>query len=585
MSVLSFRLPSQLPPTRDSFDTRAEAVRRWVAELPEGHRGETARRLYEMLREVNRLQISAQVRFELLEIIEGRLLEVLDSLEQDYLDVSLPLPQKSVRAIQLANALLNEVVNSCQAVLSSDSKASWLFRISHHQLWLVSMHRLLFYLFRIVDNYRQLHRHIPSGLWVAIHRIYLKVREEGQLSNSLWTPYGWHSSVEEEYKRVLLQSLLVPQQFRRSQLAEMKASMRMWVRHVHLLDAAQRSEGLMAYCVRFEHDAPHSQIMESCCSACDSKVAGVVLDLSQLARALREMSSQMGESGEILLEDGKSRLSRGTLDILLHAWRQPTGRREERVSARHELQLAIGMSVVHALQGEAGDVSCDSGHDGVDEIVLPDGIGLADLQLEASTTDVWDSIFYATEVNVRPWAREPGERETSYTAAEQLNYTQGGCCVRIPLAGLTVKLRLGELIGMEGAGGASFELYMVRWAESEDDAVIVGMQRLAVEVEAVDMVVQLEGRSSSLYALLATGLDGRPLLFVPCFPGLREKRVAITTEEGEFQLTLHEKVIASPLFEAYDFGQRHSGARPEDGGVSRDAAVSGDQFADLWDSL
>ena len=70
MDSLSFRIPEQHPPTKDSFDIHPQAVQRWVEELPMGDIGEAARRLYAMLQETNRLKFAPALRAELEAIAE-----------------------------------------------------------------------------------------------------------------------------------------------------------------------------------------------------------------------------------------------------------------------------------------------------------------------------------------------------------------------------------------------------------------------------------------------------------------------------------------------------------------------------------
>lgn len=612
MTTLSFRLPAQLAPGHDSFDTRASAVQQWVEQLPMGHTGETARRLYEMIYEVNRLQITPTERFELLAAIEAALESILDNLERHYTGMPFPLQAKSIRVAQFSNQLLLEVITTYHATLDSEENASWLFRMTHTHMWVVCVHRLIYYLNRLLGNYRHIHRPAPAGLWQANHQLYLMARQHKRLQEKVTAPGGRGSSIEEEYKRSLLHSMIEPQLFRRSQHEELQATMKVWAGMTRLLESRQRPEGLVSYCIRIDHDEPHTLLSDSCCDACDSAQLGFLFDMSQLNQTLSGLLDRMGSDNSVRLDDGVHVLSRETLETLMISWRLPETVRHERIKDRHMVEVAIGMSVVHALlRGKEGarGISDQVMNEGLEELsILPvQREEKGQLWQQASTSqgkgrDVWESIFYATEVSQKAWAVETEEREIKFTPALQINYNETGYGIFIE-RNVCEPVQVGELIGFRSTPADAVELCVTRWLNESNKAITLGLKRLAATVEAVLMVIHTEQRRTPLYCLLGIGEDQVPLLFIPYLPNIRDKKLFLVVDKKEVPITLHDRVTLSPLFEAYHFaaaaGMKNAASTEEamtmdelnqrmheiTQGRTRRKATGDEDFSDLWHSL
>ncbi len=317
MDSLSFRLPEQQKPGKDSFDTSVTSVQRWVGELPMGHIGETAKRLYEVLREVNRLDIPLANRFEVMEETLSPLHAVLESLERHYTGMSFPLPNKSLRVAQFSNGLLNEVVNAYQAILNSEENSSWFYRMTHNRIWLEAVHRLIYYLNRILCNYRLIHRSVPAGVWLAVHQLYWAARYNQRQHDKVKGPLQEQATtIEGEYKKSLLLSFVDPQLFNRQQQAQLYANMPLWLERCELIEAKSRADKMISYCIHREADAPHTRLTTECCEDCEGdKQAGLLLDIGGLSLFIAGLLQELGERDR-LQPRGGSEISRDTLETL-----------------------------------------------------------------------------------------------------------------------------------------------------------------------------------------------------------------------------------------------------------------------------
>lgn len=611
MDSLSFRLPEQQPPGKDSFDTSAVAVARWVAELPMGNMGETAKRLYQALRESNRLDLPLANRFELMESLSAPLHAVLESLERHYGGLPFPLPTKGLRVAQFATGLLREMVIGYQAVLNSDGEASWFFRMTHSRTWVVSVHRLLYYLNRILCNYRLIHRAAPAGLWLAVHRLYWQAVEGRRQQIKVEAPLGaGQSSIEREYKKILLLSLLDPQLLSKTQAAQLHANMALWLERVELVSASERGEGMVGYCVRREADAPHANLTGECCHDCEGgQQAGLMLDLSGLNGFIAGQLEQ-ARYGEPFRIEGKggSEITRETLEILQQCWHTPELQRDERRASDASAEVAIGINSIHQLLQQGSEVMARGISDqrifgerkkltfldeGTEQAMNPGTVVGGRPQ-----KDVWSTIFAATEVSQKSWAREAEERSYRFVPVHQRNYTAAGYGLEFDKANME-SLQVGELLGYRQAAGEALMLCMVRWLSEDEAQLSVGVMRLAASMEPALVVVRHQERDTALNCLLGIGEDQRPQLFLPHLPGILDKALFLVVDKREVPLTLHDRVVLSPLFDAYHF-QAASAMTDEVMSLqevnqqlhaltqrrgAHDAQQGADDFSDLWNTL
>jgi hypothetical protein len=559
MDSLSFRIPEQHTPTKDSFDIRPQALERWVTELPMGDTGEAAQRLYTMLQETNQLKFAAPLRAELLEMVVPAIDSVHSTLLHHYTGLSFPLPQKRIRIAQFSNRLLTEVVVAYQSVLNARENASWLFRMSHHHLWVRSIHRIMVYLNRIIVNYRTIHRPHPAGVWLALHQLYQRAQRDGRTSEKVAAPgeTDGHSTIEYEYKKALLLSLLEPQLFRRNQMSEVYETMRFWLKKARLGFAKKRCKSVPAYCIHTDQDTPYTILAEQCDKVCDESELRLLLDMGDLNKSIDKTLARMGDQCCITLPGSKATISRETLQTLNQCWRPPKNERCERLKSDKTVQAAIGMSAVHILlRKEVGIEEADEANDPqVDEMHY--------LSLEKTKpipgpatikAEVWDEIFYGTELKHNAWAKDAEEKNYRFVAARQLNYTETGRC--LAFEGKDVEsLQVGELIGFRESEESDLQLCMVRWLQDNAGSIHTGLMRLAAKVEPME-VLQHRGeqkRKTGFGCLIGIGEDQCPLIFLPYLPGNQEKSLHISVDNKELLLNLHDKVALSPLFEAYHF--------------------------------
>lgn len=609
MDTLSFRIPEQHPPTENSFDLRPQMMQRWVEELPMGDMGEAARRLFTMLQQTNALKFSPELRATLLEQVSPAMNSVLDTLLRHYKGLSFPLPQKSVRLARFANSLLSEAVIAHRAVINGYEGASWLFRSTHRHLWLQSIHHMLVYLERILDNYRIVHRPYPEGVWLLLHSCYREAQKQGRHTSKVTWEGSMllRSSIEQEYKRALLLSLIEPQLFRREQLAEIQATMPRWLEEARLLTPQKKCEGFNAYCIRADEDVPYTVMAELCCEECEKGSYSLLLDLSGLDATIEKVLSQTpDDSPSTTLRGTSTPISRETLETLQQCWRPPQKLREERHRSDKAVEAVIGMSAIYTLMLQE---AMEENARGISDQKVTDSLHpLFEKGLPTSLEDAdvdWEDTYLGVDLAQNSWAVDADSKNYHFISARELNYTKTGFCLSFSSENIE-SLQVGELVGFRESQAHPLQLFMVRWLQDGDNTISVGLMRLAQEVEPVLVLLhQIKGgaeQKTAFGCLMGIGEDHLPQLFLPALPGNQHGSFYLAVDDKELPIMLRDKVALSPLFKAYHFIAAESLHVPSTGeeiplrevnarlhkiahSEEEPLPSGGDDFKDIWDSI
>jgi hypothetical protein len=533
---------------------------------------------------------------------------ILEELESHYAGSHFPMPVKTMRFAAFSNQLMVEVAIAYQAVLSSEEKSSWLFRMTHSSQWSLCVHRLLHYLGRILWNYRLLHRPYSSGVWLAVHRLFFEADRHGRLGSTVVTPWAGEESqtIGGLYKQLLLQALIEPQLFTRVQLESVFRHMPQWAAEVEILAPQKWTDEMESFCVRLDQDTPHTVQAESCHPEEGHAVPAILLDIGSLGAVLDEAMLADDSAEQLTLFGSDITLPRETVTLLRQCWHVPRGQREERYKTDKPVQVAVGLSALFSLMRSESkrhrDGITDQLFNGDLKPLLPTGRKTLRTEEPANPAQVWDTIFYGTEVMQNSWAMGGDEQNYRYITGRELNYNAHGTCLEFQRGDLQ-SLDVGELVGFRESKDEKLQLFVVRWLQEKGKVLLVGLMRLASEIEPVLVVLENDERDMALGCLLGIGEDSRPQLFLPHLQAVRQKPLSLVIEKRLVPVTLQDKVSLSPLFDGYHFDVAaeldveslyeemdlaqtnsllHAIAHSDEG--SKKPKGKGD-FSDIWDSL
>ena len=474
-------LPPRRAPDQSSFPTDARRVKAWVEALPRANQAATYKQLSDALESLNEVHLEGAARLAALETLRHPLLEAIDALEVQTQGGGIPLSAAKTRAYEqllsfeqgLAKSYRLAAVEYCAPsgsipLLRGGSVATCLQRAAHHSGRCLLLSYFLY--------------HQPkSGVWSALHAIYgfaasCRLAEKTVEDAAEGRP----ASVLQIYLQSLLVALSNPFRFSQREQNEF------WRLAAHLVSAVQLRDaaaGDDAHAVPAGSDAGPGY------TAGERADEGVLwLDLAQLRSQLDQALASSDRDLIVLRFKGLPpiEVSADLLRRILGGWGRASSRRNQRLSAGHQLETVLGLGSLHFHLSGMLDFDTFLGRAGVAE---------------------------DTEDNQRAaWARAPvdaGRIPVHY--AEVIDQSLGGYHLHWG-SEEGIKARVGELIGLAISSmedGRHWLLGILRWLRfAQDGSVDAGIELLSRYPRPVAMR-SMESADPSRHAHRA--IEYRPL--------------------------------------------------------------------------
>ena len=327
-------------------DLRPARLRAWLNSLPLTELDATARHLLDALGYIKQRSLPARQRFALLEEFIPLLGLLLPELATRYTSRPLPMAREEREAVELSTALQLEIIHAYQQVLTDSSRV---VLFGWRRLVATSIHRLFRFRSNILCNYRLCYMPYPPGVWKQLYWFYQLVEDNGLLESRISDPLEGRkkTSILQEFKRLLLLSLLSPNSLERQHADEIHANLREWIGRTVLYKPRPRDACHGQYLIDLDGDRPpHLQPEDADGEAHAS--GRRCFDTRALVDFLR---NQLARPPEKL-----HRLSHDTIESVLACWDRPGGRDNERHFSHQPTEIAIGFSHIRAvISGQPGE--------------------------------------------------------------------------------------------------------------------------------------------------------------------------------------------------------------------------------------
>lgn len=552
---IGFTLPEQRKPGRDSFNTKPRKVAAWIAELPMGNVGETARQVFGALHQSNRLRIGWEERFRLLEALRPPLAYLGQSLQKRYTGLPFPLQAKTLRIAALAADLYGEMALGYKIAIEDMLSRSFLFR--DRRALTVMVHRALRYLNRALLTSYQVYSPPRGEVWADLHRLY-RFAETRRLHQASVTDQEQEvlpkTSIATAYKQALLLALASPYRLRQGEVSVVSATLEVWAHLARLLPYAPDADpSTPLFVLDLGSNAEPTHLAFNHFS-CQNDLCRL-LDLAHLRVTVHEELERVstGSVTELKRRFGNT-LSVDMLRRLALAWGVPPKRGFDRNATRGTAEVVVGLGMVHrAIGGEAtgfGDTAT------AQLAATPAFSGAATFEsrpvraAETRKTDVWN--IYQP----RPGAPAPSKPKSQVTAPQPpsplepqrwdiRDESDGG--YRIARGGSdTQGIHVGDLIGLHSSDAVSDGnrvIGIVRWfRHSGPEELEVGVQNISHHGIAAAARTRLSSGGHTEYQrtiLLPQSREQPPSLLAPplLFSVGSLLLVAVGGREHHLQLT------------------------------------------------
>jgi hypothetical protein len=614
---LSLAVPLRKKPDADSFDTRPEAVQRWLAELPLGHTGETARHLYRALYEVNRLDIDIQHRLNFHEQLNVPLQGVLDALKPHYQGKPLPLQPKAEKVVQLALELHAAMVIGYQLVMLQSDNKLWLSHRKWEEVWTTAVARMLHYMNGIASVHFLVSRPLPSGFFHMIHNAYRLLEENNLLRAEVpGLQEEGSDTLGHAYKQMLLMSMLPQQRMRASQLSEVCKLMHVWTENLSISKPTDLDSCKQTWCIDLDLDhrpASHWKLLKGRTPNLHS------LRTLRMDSLLEQIKTQLDKGHKVLSKislPGEQSLSRDLAVLLLESWQQPPERGDRRQAAHGTLHLVLGMQAIHTLLSEVMGVAAGSTQtpaskpetqhkaEQKDEPVI-DLAAIRDLEIEGGLddtklsfahslgfvgdkeeeADVWGMVYAAkAPKQTTAWTSVKVSKSYTLMQAGLIDQSSGGMGLRLPVV-QNSGVRVGELIAYslsETVG--EWQLGMVRWLRADKPGeMVLGIKSLQESCSPASIYVEHAGKRSEPFDCLLGHQDNQLRLVLPQMTGLGNKHILLNFGGREVPISLLEVLETSPVFQMYRCVENQ--ARKDEKAGRPANSDPFDKYKNMWDIL
>lgn len=588
---LLLRVPTPTQARLSFCEATPRDLKRWIADLPKANIGETARRLYQGLSELNLLLTPSDNRLQLLELLRPEVYYVCKHLERHFLHQSIVLDERSRKIVNLCQALQSHLAIGYKLIVTRIAPR---FSKDRASLLSLALQRAMHCHNSSLIRASQLYSPVPEGLWLELHQLYriacnhrlqhLSLRDElaSQTQNL---------SIEQTYLVALLLGAARCNQLRQNQIARLAEVLEPWSQWLKLEPQAP-AIGLFA--VAPDLDVGPRYRTKFRAEQLDSLIT---FDPQPLVAAIESHLHNSDSPTSLPIPSG---MSADTLQHLSAAWGQAVERSFQRTASQGTLTVCVGMSALHFYLGGQRPFS---------EILKHSGAGRAQFKATepgGRDKDHWRQAFDAAPQGTAdamlpyeeieyPQLQIDDSHETSdhnrhfptYTLPV-INHSPGGYCLAWPEA-VPAELQAGEMVGIEDSAGGGWSIAVVRWVRQvRGGGTQMGIEQVAPYAEpcGLQLVRTRDEHSHYLRGLLLpaiSAVDQPATLLAPRLPFQEGNKVLINTNGEERRAGLDRRVASTNSFN--QFAYRSLEAARNGNGAGNGGGGSEEDFDSLWKTL
>jgi len=529
---LGLYIPPQTIEYPDAPYINPKDAAKWIADLPVGHIGETARLVYKAIAEINRIPLPAQQRFKVLELFRKPFAFVNHALQKCYVGQAFPLSAKNQKIAELTRELQWEFAIGykiiVEARLSNKSKVD-------NKTLVTSVHRAMYYLSETL--YKSYLIYLPTNeqAWLELHHLYLFSEHNNLIHERIKDPQNpdlLTSTISLLYQHVILLSLANPYRLPQPEIIKIHRALNKWAQHchLHLLEDSENPAGLFS--IDLEHNKPptyynHSQ------QQINSDFVRIV-DTSALTQMLRDQIRHDEKTTDPIQSAlDPTHISNETLKRIVLAWGAAPKRNFSRKGKKEKINVTLGLSATHYFIQKQYDAKLNDEETLLNDSDLDQGLPfnekadfdkpLPQSDINESQPDIWDiaqnpNLSTKLKIDIPPFTSLNAQEENNplansihevYSSYECLliNESAGGYCISWDNSFAT-KSVVGSFIGLKTAAPENNEEWsigVIRWIKStKDKHMYIGIELLAPSGQSITSknVSQRHRATSFLRSLL-----------------------------------------------------------------------------------
>ncbi len=501
---MKLHIPSQTPPVKGAFPNHPRKVKKWLAQLPRASMGDMTRQIYNALVDLNRQEMPPKYRIANMELFHEPIELILQHLHKHFVNRSLPLPDKSLKIINLNQALLREITHGYKIIIFE--VANGIAKLDEKNT-ILAAHRSITNTALLVLRASQIYASVPRGSWWDVNHIYQFICSKNWQKKTVPTNDKESTviTLEQAYKKLVLFSLSRPHALRHSETERVFKQLDEWNLMVHLKPVPPASEQDRCFAIQIKMDAP-----PSCINAAEHQNDAnfVAIDTEELVKKIKLFSSDKSKGYDtISTNDG---LTQETLRTLSSSWSICAKRRFSRSNKHGNIGAAIGLKSIyssiyeelHPAEEETNLPSASFTLESIDTDFDYDRADNYDPSLithpnlnstMTSLPNAWDMIAsgnvltdtFIGELKARERNSYQLHKEDEDLYWQVINISAGGYCLHWN-SDTTSKAQVGELIGIrerEPDHSYQWRAGIIRWMQyTQGTGLDIGIQVLSPKV-------------------------------------------------------------------------------------------------------
>ena len=342
-SPIKLRVPNQDLELFSEFELNAEAAMIWAQNLPVTNTKIAVQQLRQVINDLNRVAMSPNVRFDIMEALRPNLLVSLAALSKRFLNQPLVLPEEPRQMSELANTVFGLATTAYTIVaVHTIQQRDSIQGVNPAKLVCEAIQRAINLSGNKVLQSYQLNQPIERLGWLELHQLYALAERQKLTELTVADRLTGDGSIKDAYLRAVMLGCCQPNQLRQNDLAAIARGMQEWCTSV-TLDDKETLRGFFQ--VDLSSDQPptyralQNQSPRDSVRFIDSDA--LVRKLQNLRRGKTELASAEHTA------KAENTITDNLLDHLISALGTMSKRNFSRASSESALWITLGLSNAH----------------------------------------------------------------------------------------------------------------------------------------------------------------------------------------------------------------------------------------------
>ncbi|MFV0278917.1 MAG: hypothetical protein ACK5HY_17300 [Parahaliea sp.] len=561
---IKLRIPRQDLSQLSAFPPTAEGAAQWGRSLSSDDTQTAVVRMQEALRECNRVEMTSNQRFVILEALCPTAVRIQGQLTRRFLNQPLVLPEASRQMAEFSESLLSLLSTAYTLVtVHTIQRPPDSPELNPARQACESLQRALEFAGRRILQAFQLYQNLEPSCWLTLHQLYALGERQNLANLPVADLHGQQVSLTSTYLQTAMLSCCKPNQLRQSELIGLYLALQnLWG---HLLKLRRDCDGEdSCFRVNLHDDKPPQYHLD------DAGTGEYIryIATSGLLKHLQEMHNRdrgnQQQVNTLLRELG---LPMSSLDHLVEALSTPRQRNFSRRSGEGlALEVAVGLSSVHyhiagdrtfaqflpaqlAEMADSGKLFTDAGSPR-----HPEGDAAGHPAVERPPAPAEEMVHHLEEA---PEAN-PGQHRFSIYRAPVINVSPGGYCLSWDDPN-PVNMRSGDVLCVREPDQSNWLIAAVRWISALENAqTLIGLELLSPQAVPYGARVMSPSGTPSrpirVLLLPEIKLVGKPHTLITPRTGFRERqRVVLLRDDEEFLVQLQRQLDATGSYSQFSF--------------------------------